>query len=91
MRRLQILMDEELDEQLKRLASRRRASKSALIREFVRKHVKPLPPLEEDPLWKMVGVDDFEPADVDEVVYGAAKRRTPSRSRTRRPRGRRRR
>ncbi len=69
-RRLQILMDEELDDELERLAARERKSKSALIRELVRKQVKPLPPLEQDPLWRMVGADSFEPADVDEVVYG---------------------
>lgn len=72
MRRLQILMDEELDDALERLAARRRVSKSALIRELVRKEVKPLPPLEEDPLWQMVGADSFDPVapeDIDKVVY----------------------
>lgn len=68
-KRLQILMDEELDAELQRLAARQRRSKSALIREFVRERVKPLPPLEEDPIWQMVGVDNYEPADVDQVVY----------------------
>jgi hypothetical protein len=47
-------------------------SKAALIRRFVREHVQPLPPLEEDPIWQMVGADDYEPADIDEVVYGPA-------------------
>jgi hypothetical protein len=33
---------------------------------------KPLPPLEEDPLWKFVGADrDTEPVeDIDEFLYG---------------------
>lgn len=71
-RRLQILMDAELDDALRRLAARRGRSKSALIREFVRERVKPLPPLEEDPLWKIAGDCEFEPVppdEVDRVVY----------------------
>ena len=27
------------------------------------------PPLTEDPLWKLVGMASFEPADVDDIVY----------------------
>jgi hypothetical protein len=30
----------------------------------------PLPSLEEDPIWQMAGVDDYEPTGVDDVVYG---------------------
>jgi hypothetical protein len=41
-----------------------------LIRGFVREHVTPLPSLEEDPLWSLAGTADFEPAPVDDVVYG---------------------
>lgn len=77
MRRLQILMDPELDDALERLAKRRGMSKSALIRELVRAKVKPLPPLEEDPLWRIVGAAEFEPVPpdkIDEVVYGHAER-----------------
>ncbi|MPZ23230.1 MAG: ribbon-helix-helix protein, CopG family [Dehalococcoidia bacterium] len=69
MRRLQILMDEELDDALERMARQTKRSKSDLVREFVRARVRPLPPIEEDPLWEMIGVDDYEPADIDEVVY----------------------
>ena len=71
-KRLQIMIDEDLDAALSRLALREGTSKAALIRRFVRQNVKPLPPLEEDPLWQMVGAIDVEPADVDEVVYGLA-------------------
>ena len=70
MKRLQIMIDEDLDRELARLARVRGTSKAALIRQFVRARIVPLPPLEEDPLWGMVGVDDFEPAPIDEVVYG---------------------
>jgi Ribbon-helix-helix protein, copG family len=68
-KRLQIMIDEDLDAALDRMALAEGTSKAALIRRFVREKVKPLPPLEEDPLWQMVGVDDVEPADVDDVVY----------------------
>jgi hypothetical protein len=69
-KRLQIMIDEDLDAALDRMALREGTSKAALIRRFVRQNVKPLPPLEEDPLWQMVGADDVEPADIDDVVYG---------------------
>jgi hypothetical protein len=69
-KRLQIMIDEDLDAALDRLALHEGTSKAALIRRFVRQNVKPLPPLEEDPLWQMVGTIDVEPADIDEVVYG---------------------
>ena len=69
MKRLQIMIDEDLDAELERRASREHTSKAALIREFLRERLHPLPPLEEDPLWKMVGVDGAEPAHHDDVVY----------------------
>jgi len=66
MRRIQVLMDEELDDRLEREARRRHVSKSALLREYVREKVKPFPPIEEDPLWELVGTASFEPIeDVD--------------------------
>ena len=70
MKRLQILIDEELDEALQREAAQEGTSKAALIRRYVGERLRPLPPLELDPLWGMVGADDAEPGDVDEVVYG---------------------
>ena len=69
MKRLQILIDEELDEALERQALSEGTSKAALIRKYVRMHLTSLPPLESDPLWRMKGVDDFEPGSIDEVVY----------------------
>jgi hypothetical protein len=70
MKRLQIMIDEEDDARLERLAREEGTSKAALIRRFVHERLHPLPPLEEDPLWKLVGMSDAEPGDVDEVVYG---------------------
>lgn len=69
MKRLQIMIDEELDEALEREARSTGTSKAALIRAYVRERISTLPPLESDPLWRMKGADDFEPADVDDVVY----------------------
>jgi len=72
MRRLQLLMDEALDDALEREARRTRRSKSAVMRDLVREKIRPLPPLEEDPIWEMAGVDSYEPmSDEDEVLYGA--------------------
>ena len=70
MKRLQIMIDEDLDAELKRRASREHTSKAALIRTYVRERLVPLPPIEEDPLWDLVAaVDDGEPAHHDDVVY----------------------
>lgn len=70
MKRLQIMIDEDLDAELGRRASRERTSKAALIRTYVRERLNPLPPIEEDPLWELVGAaGDAEPAKVDDVVY----------------------
>jgi Ribbon-helix-helix protein, copG family len=69
MKRLQIMIDEDLDAELERLAVDEDTSKAALIRRFVRERLAPLPPLSADPLGRMVGADDFEPAAIDDVVY----------------------
>jgi hypothetical protein len=68
-KRLQIMIDEDLDLALEQLANRSGKSKAALIREFVRERLQPLPPLTADPLWTMAGADDFDPVPVDDVVY----------------------
>jgi hypothetical protein len=68
-KRLQIMIDADLDAELERRASEEATSKAALIRRYVRDQVRPLPPLSADPLGRMVGVDDFEPASADDVVY----------------------
>jgi len=72
MRRLQIMIDEDLDEALASQAREERTSKAALIRRYVREQIKPLPPIEEDPLWGLVGMSQGSPDDslsVDDVVY----------------------
>jgi hypothetical protein len=69
MKRLQVLIEEDLDAALERAARSERVSKGALIRRFVRERLDALPPLEADPLWGMVGADDYEPARIDDVVY----------------------
>lgn len=70
-KRLQIMIDEDLDAELARRASAEGRSKASIIRETLRQTLRPLPPLEEDPLWEMVGASDAEPIDdVDEYLYG---------------------
>lgn len=69
MKRLQIMIDEELDEALEREARSTGTSKAALIRLYVRERITTLPPVEADPLWQMVGTDDYPPADIDDTVY----------------------
>lgn len=70
MKRLQIMIEEELDAALDAEARAENTSKAALIRRYVAEQLKPLPPLSADPLWQMVGADNVEPASVDDVVYG---------------------
>jgi hypothetical protein len=72
MKRLQISIEPELDAALGREAQKYGVSKAALIRRWVGERVRMLPPIEEDPIWELVGIagPDVEPEDVDEVVYG---------------------
>ena len=67
------MIEEELDAELGRQAAVEGVSKAALIRRYVGERLRPLPPLEEDPLWELVGMVEGEPGDsasVDDVVYG---------------------
>ena len=73
MKRLQILIDEDLDADLEREAARSGRSKGALVRDAVRRQISPLSPIRKDALWRMVGKDSFEPVSpeaIDDVVYG---------------------
>ncbi len=70
MKRLQILIEEELDEALARQALADGTSKAALIRRFVREQLGAVAPLESDPIAEMVGADNFDPEPIDDVVYG---------------------
>jgi Ribbon-helix-helix protein, copG family len=70
-KRLQIMIEEDLDAALGRQARRERVSKAALIRRYVRERLAPLPPLHEDPLWEFAGASDAQPVDdIDEFLYG---------------------
>ena len=69
MKRLQISIEEDMDEALAGEAARRRTSKAALIREFVRERLGDR--TEADPMAALVGDIDDEAGDVDTIVYGA--------------------
>lgn len=71
-KRLQILIDEDLDAALDRVSRQTGRSKGALVREAVRGHIKARSAPERDALLEMVGKDSFEPAspkEIDDVVY----------------------
>ena len=67
MRRLQIYIDDDMDELLAVEARREGRSKAALIRAAVREQYSEYST--EDPLDDWVGSVDVEPADIDAVVY----------------------
>ena len=69
MKRLQIMIEEDLDAALERQAAAEGVSKAAIIRRIVRAELPTTVPLDADPLSRMVGADDFESAAIDEVVY----------------------
>jgi hypothetical protein len=69
-KRLQIYIEEEIDDRLGIEAARRGVSKAAIVRDAVRRHLSDgnhgLEPLE-----ALVGDIDADPVDdIDEVVYG---------------------
>lgn len=68
MRRLQIYIDDDLDELLAVQARREGTSKAALIRSAVREQYAQYGT--EDPLDEWVGAVDAESGDIDDVVYG---------------------
>lgn len=73
MKRLQISIEPELDAAVERRANEKGLSKAEVIRRCVRARVKPLPPIEEDPFFKLCGTVSSDPDDtrtIDEVVYG---------------------
>jgi hypothetical protein len=72
------MIEEELDAALGRQAAEEGVSKAALIRRYVGERLRPLPSLEEDPLWDLVGMDKGSPDDsmsVNDVVYGPKRAR----------------
>ena len=69
MKRLQISIEEEMDDALAVEAARRRTSKAALIRELVRERLGGRRP-SADPMAPLIGDIDEEAGDIDDVVYG---------------------
>jgi urocanate hydratase len=73
MKRLQISIEPELDLAVERRAEEEGLSKAEVIRRCVREEIRPLPPIGEDPLFKMFGTVSSDPEDkrtIDEVIYG---------------------
>jgi Ribbon-helix-helix protein, copG family len=70
-KRLQISIEEELDDALAVEAARRRTSKAALIREFVRERLGRDRPVAADPMADLIGDIDDEAGDIDSYLYGA--------------------
>ncbi len=75
MKRLQISIEPELDAAVGRRADEEGLSKAEVIRRCVREQIRPLPPIEEDPLYKLFkagggGSDPNDTRSIDEIVYG---------------------
>jgi len=74
MKRLQISIEPELDAAVEHRAEREGLSKAEVIRRCVRERIHPLPPIEEDPLYKLfrspISSDPNDNRTIDEVVYG---------------------
>lgn len=68
MRRLQIYIDDDMDDLIGAAARREGRSKASLIREAVRDKYGELDG--RDPLDDLAGVIDMESGDIDALVYG---------------------
>ena len=75
MKRLQISIEPELDAEVERYADEEGLSKAEVIRRCVRSELRVLPPIEEDPFFKLIGSVSSDPNDtrsIDDVVYGSS-------------------
>jgi hypothetical protein len=74
MKRLQISIEPELDAAVERRAEEEGLSKAEVIRRCVREEIRPLPSIEDDPLFKLFkspgSSDPNDDRSIDEVVYG---------------------
>jgi Ribbon-helix-helix protein, copG family len=77
-KRLQIMIPVEMDIALEQRARAEGVSKAELIRRYVGERIRPLPPLEEDPIWELIGIADRlgedtgiagDSTNVDDIVY----------------------
>lgn len=68
MKRLQIYIEEELDDELAVRARRAKTSKAALIRDAVRRSIGDPDPVT-DPFRDWIAGSDAAPVSVDDVVY----------------------
>jgi hypothetical protein len=68
MRRIQVVIDPELDDRLEQEAAARGVSKSAIVRVAVERELAgPL----DNGLWRLPTFDDVEPVEnIDEFLYG---------------------
>jgi hypothetical protein len=76
MKRLQISIEPELDAAVERRADEEGLSKAEVIRRCVREEIQPLPPIEEDPFFKLAGTVEGGPDSsmtIDDVVYGLSR------------------
>ncbi len=74
LKRVQLMLDAELDTAVEREARRLGVSRSELVRRLLREQLVPdLPALEDDPIWDFVGMTEGAADDsqqIDKVVYG---------------------
>jgi hypothetical protein len=76
MKRLQISLEYELDEELGRVARRNGVSKAEVVRRCLKNEIEPRPSLKDDPLFQMFGTlteagKGLRPGEsIDDAVYG---------------------